>query len=157
MPPGGASPLAPAGPLFIAPGIISPTGGVSPPAGSPSIAPGSSVTPPAPAPVFMPPVAFPATPPGGGQARRRTWCVAKPKAASAVVQTAMDYACGSGADRGMAAAGGPCYLPDTPAAHASYAINSYWQRTKAAGGTCDLAGAAMFVTTDPTSNSKYSN
>ncbi|CAN6207014.1 unnamed protein product [Urochloa humidicola] len=146
-PPGGASP--PAFLPSIAPGIISPPGGASPPApaGSPSIAPGSSALPPAPA-LMPPPVAFPAAPPGG-QARRGTWCVANPKAAGAVVQTAMDYACGSGADCGAAAAGGPCYLPDTLAAHASYAFNSYWQRTKAAGGTCDFAGAAMLVTRDP--------
>ncbi|CAL5039824.1 unnamed protein product [Urochloa decumbens] len=141
MPPGGASPLAPAGPPSIAPGIISPPGGAFPAAGSPSVAPGSSAPPPAPAPPFMPP--------GGHEERRGTWCVANPKAASAVVQTAMDYACGSGADCGAAAAGGPCYLPDTLTAHASYAFNSYWQRTKAAGGTCDFAGAAMLVTTDP--------
>ncbi|RCV22008.1 hypothetical protein SETIT_4G185500v2 [Setaria italica] len=48
----------------------------------------------------------------------------------------MDCACGSGADCGMAA-------------HASFAFNTYWQRTKAAGGTCDFAGAAMLVTRDP--------
>ncbi|OEL19349.1 hypothetical protein BAE44_0019633 [Dichanthelium oligosanthes] len=124
------------------PPVASPPG-ASPPTGSPSVAPGSSTPPPA----FMPPVAFPTPPPG--QARPGMWCVANPKVASAVVQTAMDYACGSGADCGMAAPGGPCYLPDTLMAHASYAFNSYWQRTKAAGGTCDFAGAAMLVTKDP--------
>ncbi|CAL5049151.1 unnamed protein product [Urochloa decumbens] len=130
--PPGASPTPPTtGPPSIAPGITTPGGAAPPP--------------------FMPPPAFPAVPPPGGQEERRgTWCVANPKAASAVVQTAMDYACGSGADCGsVAAPGGACYLPDTLAAHASYAFNSYWQRTKAAGGTCDFAGAAMLVTTDP--------
>ncbi|KAG2607808.1 hypothetical protein PVAP13_4NG273800 [Panicum virgatum] len=137
--PPGAPP--PAGSPSIAPGISPP--GASPPAGSPSTTPGSSQPPPA----FMPPVAFPTPPPG--QARPGLWCVANPKAASAVVQTAMDYACGSGADCGVASPGGPCYLPDTLVTHASYAFNSYWQRTKAAGGTCDFAGAAMLVTRDP--------
>ena len=111
------------------------------PAGSPSTTPGSSQPPPA----FMPPVEFPTPPPG--QARPGLWCVANPKAGSAVVQTAME--CGSGADCGVASPGGPCYLPDTLVTHASYAFNSYWQRTKAAGGTCDFAGAAMLVTRDP--------
>ncbi|PUZ59598.1 hypothetical protein GQ55_4G055100 [Panicum hallii var. hallii] len=142
-----ASPLGappPADSPSIAPGISPP--GASPPAGSPppTFMPPSSSPPP---PAFMPPVAFPTTPPG--QARPGLWCVANPKAASAVVQTAMDYACGSGADCGMAAPGGPCYLPATLVTHASYAFNSYWQRTKAAGGTCDFAGAAMLVTRDP--------
>jgi hypothetical protein len=34
-------------------------------------------------------------------------------------------------------------------AHASFAFNSYWQRAKAAGGTCDFAGSAMLITRDP--------
>ncbi|KAG2613529.1 hypothetical protein PVAP13_4KG357000 [Panicum virgatum] len=132
--PPGASP--PAGSPSIAPGIISPPG-ASPPAGSPttSITLGGSPPPLA----FMPPVAFPEPPPRGPPG---LWCVANPKAASAVVQTAMDYTCGSGADCGTAAPGGQCYLPDTLATHASYAFNSYWQRTKAAGGTCNFAGAS---------------
>lgn len=79
--------------------------------------------------------------------------MANPTVASAVAQTAMDYACASGADCDMVAApGAPCFLPDTLMAHASYAFNSYWQRTKVAGGTCDFAGAAMLITKDP---SKY--
>ncbi|KAL6603685.1 hypothetical protein ACP70R_044046 [Stipagrostis hirtigluma subsp. patula] len=128
------SPLPPASPP-----------GASPPAGPPSTAPAAS--PPPPPHRFLPPVAFPAPPPA--QARPGLWCVANPTVASAVVQTAMDYACGSGADCDMMAPGGPCYLPDTLMAHASYAFNSYWQRTKVAGGTCDFAGAAMLVTKDP--------
>nr|CAB3468665.1 unnamed protein product [Digitaria exilis] len=149
-PPGEAP--QPGGSPSISPGIItSPPSGASPPAGSPppSTAQGSS-SPPQPA--FLPPVAFPTPPPPVQQAAARPgmWCVANPKAASAaVMQTAMDYACGSGADCGAAAPDGPCYLPDTLTSHASYAFNSYWQRTKDAGGTCDFAGTAMVVTRDP--------
>ncbi|XP_062227704.1 uncharacterized protein LOC133925986 [Phragmites australis] len=129
------------------PALPAPLPPASPPGASPpSIAPGSPQPPP---PAFLPPVAFPAPPPSPAPARPELWCVANPTVATAVVQTAMDYACGSGADCDMAAPGGPCYLPDTLMAHASYAFNSYWQRSKVTGGTCDFAGAAMLVTRDP--------
>ncbi|XP_011100463.1 major pollen allergen Ole e 10 [Sesamum indicum] len=77
------------------------------------------------------------------------WCVAKPMVPSSVMQQALDYACASGADCGPILLNGVCYQPDTLLAHASYAFNSYWQRTKRAGGTCDFGGAAMLVTVDP--------
>jgi hypothetical protein len=34
-------------------------------------------------------------------------------------------------------------------AHASFAFNSYWQRTKNSGATCDFGGTAMLITKDP--------
>ncbi|KAK3131029.1 hypothetical protein QOZ80_6BG0501120 [Eleusine coracana subsp. coracana] len=114
------------------------------PSTPPSIAPGGDSPPPA----FRPPVAFPSSPPPR-DARPGLWCVANPTAATAMLQPAMDYACGSGADCDMTAPGGPCHLPDTLMVHASYAFNSYWQRTKVAGATCDFAGAAVLVTKDP--------
>ncbi|KAK4437405.1 Glucan endo-1,3-beta-glucosidase 1 [Sesamum alatum] len=93
-------------------------------------------------PSFRPPAPY--TKPEHG-----TWCVAKPMVASSVMQQALDYACASGADCGPIQLNGVCYQPDTVLAHASYAFNSYWQRTKRAGGTCDFGGAAMLVTVDP--------
>uniref|UniRef100_J3MGM4 X8 domain-containing protein n=1 Tax=Oryza brachyantha TaxID=4533 RepID=J3MGM4_ORYBR len=120
-----------------------------------SSAPVADGVPPPPPPycVYPPPPPPPPSPvvfPGPGTTTHPgVWCVANPTVASAVAQTAMDYACGSGADCDMLAPGAPCFLPDTLMAHASYAFNSYWQRTKVAGGTCDFAGAAMLITKDP--------
>ncbi|CAN6478391.1 unnamed protein product [Victoria cruziana] len=101
-------------------------------------------------PVFQPPVLYPppsAPPPPGPSAG--IWCVAKPSVPAPIIQEAMDYACGSGADCQSIQEAGPCFSPDTLLNHASYAFNSFYQRTKAAGGTCDFGGTAMIVTTDP--------
>lgn len=80
------------------------------------------------------------------------WCVAKPTVTSSVMQEALDYACATGADCMPIQPGGACYQPATLLAHAAYAFNSYWQRNKKGGGTCDFGGAAMLATVDP---SKY--
>uniref|UniRef100_A0A0E0KV30 X8 domain-containing protein n=1 Tax=Oryza punctata TaxID=4537 RepID=A0A0E0KV30_ORYPU len=103
---------------------------------------------------FLPPIVYPpplAPPmaPGTGEA---LWCVAKPTVPDPIMQEAMDYACGSGAECGSIQPSGACYMPDTVLAHASYAFNSYWQMTKAAGGTCDFGGTATIVTRDPSNN-----
>ncbi|XP_062226702.1 leucine-rich repeat extensin-like protein 5 isoform X2 [Phragmites australis] len=100
---------------------------------------------------FLPPIVYPpplAPPllPGAGQP---LWCVAKPTVPDPIIQEAMDYACGSGAECGSIQPSGACYQPDTVLAHASFAFNSYWQQTRAAGGTCDFGGTATIVTRDP--------
>ncbi|KAF9592163.1 hypothetical protein IFM89_012657 [Coptis chinensis] len=77
------------------------------------------------------------------------WCVVKPSVPDPIIQEAMNYACGSGANCESIQPSGSCYQPDTLYAHASYAFNSYWQRTKVAGGTCDFGSTGMLVTVDP--------
>nr|CAD1841359.1 unnamed protein product [Ananas comosus var. bracteatus] len=98
--------------------------------------------------------AFPPSPslcPHNGEARTmRLWCVAKPTVPTDNLQEAMDYACGEGgADCEEIRRGGHCYYPDTVAAHASYAFNSYWQMAKYEGGSCSFDDTAIVVTTDP--------
>ncbi|XP_059664649.1 leucine-rich repeat extensin-like protein 3 [Cornus florida] len=103
-------------------------------------------------PVYLPPVPFPppyGPPPPHKRPDFAVWCVAKPTVPDTIIQEAMDYACGSGADCKSIQPNGPCFKPNTVIAHASYAFNSYWQRTKVAGGTCDFGGSAMIVTVDP--------
>lgn len=78
------------------------------------------------------------------------WCVAKPSVPADTLQQALDYACGEGgADCEAITPQGSCYFPDTIVAHASYALNSYWQKNKNNGGTCGFGGTAMLVTSDP--------
>ncbi|KAK6774090.1 hypothetical protein RDI58_029329 [Solanum bulbocastanum] len=101
---------------------------------------------------FLPPVVYPppAVPPPPHIADAiALWCVAKPSVPDPIIQEAMNYACASGADCDQLQPNGSCYQPDTLFAHASYAFNSYWQRTKMAGGTCDFGGTAILVTVDP--------
>ncbi|PNT61837.1 hypothetical protein BRADI_5g21510v3, partial [Brachypodium distachyon] len=99
---------------------------------------------------FMPPIIYPPPlAPPTAPAEQSLWCVAKPTVPDPILQEAMDYACGSGAECRPIQPAGACSRPDTVLAHASFAFNSYWQMTRAAGGTCDFGGTATIVTSDP--------
>ncbi|KAG5029461.1 hypothetical protein AAZX31_05G143600 [Glycine max] len=78
-----------------------------------------------------------------------SWCVARSDASNDALQTALDYACGSGGDCLPLQPDGLCFLPNTIQAHASYAFNSYYQRRARAPGSCDFAGTATIATSDP--------
>ncbi|KAL9425655.1 hypothetical protein AB3S75_032592 [Citrus x aurantiifolia] len=150
-PPGVSPGLSPpsTGVPAVSPGLSPPsTGTRTPPPYGPSppkLAPGS--------PVYQPPMAHPPPagppPPPHQNPRFPVWCVAKPTVPDSIIQEAMDYACGTGADCKPIQTNGSCFQPNTLVAHASYAFNSYWQKTKNRGGTCDFGGIAMLVTTDP--------
>ncbi|XP_004502090.1 uncharacterized protein [Cicer arietinum] len=104
--------------------------------------------------VISPPNVYPPPPPSPLVNHKKPpqyaiWCVAKPTVPDPMIQLAMDYACGSGADCKSIQPNGSCFQPNTLLAHASYAFNSYWQKTKNGGGTCDFGGIAMLVTVDP--------
>ncbi|MED6208118.1 hypothetical protein PIB30_042143 [Stylosanthes scabra] len=107
--------------------------------------------------IYLPPVVYPPPPSSSNssphhkkpQQQYAVWCVAKPTVPDPIIKAAMDYACGSGAECKSIQPNGPCYYPNTMLAHASYAFNSYWQNTKAGGGTCDFGGTAMLVTVNP--------
>ncbi|XP_066347705.1 PLASMODESMATA CALLOSE-BINDING PROTEIN 4-like [Miscanthus floridulus] len=79
------------------------------------------------------------------------FCVCSSDQPTAVLQKAIDFACGpqGGADCTAILQGGGCYNPNTVAAHCSWAANSYYQSNKARGATCDFGGAATVSTTDP--------
>ncbi|XP_076903754.1 PLASMODESMATA CALLOSE-BINDING PROTEIN 1-like [Bidens hawaiensis] len=81
-----------------------------------------------------------------------TWCVCKKDGDDKVLQQAIDYACGNGADCTQTHQGGKCFKPDTVMDHCNYAVNSYFQNKAQAPDSCDFKGAATVVTSDPSSN-----
>ncbi|KAL5225159.1 hypothetical protein ABZP36_011798 [Zizania latifolia] len=105
-----------------------------------------------PAPCLAPPAAAISPSPwsGEGGSADGLWCVAKPTVPEDKLQEAMDYACSQdGVDCQQIAAGGSCFYPDSIAAHASYAFNSYWQKMKHIGGSCGFDGTAVLINSDP--------
>jgi len=66
-----------------------------------------------------------------------------------VLQKALDYACGAGADCNPIRPNGQCYNPNALRNHCSYAVNSYYQKKAASGATCDFGGAAILVNSNP--------
>ncbi|OIW21114.1 hypothetical protein TanjilG_29770 [Lupinus angustifolius] len=137
--PGSPEPIL--NPPIIFPGPPGPT--MNPPYYEPS--------PPSPT-MFHPPIVYPppsVPPPPYSVPVMALWCVAKSSVPEPIIQEAMDYACLSGADCSPIQPNGPCFEPNTVFAHASYAFNSLWQRTKAAGGTCAFGGIAVLISVDP--------
>ncbi|XP_047068223.1 PLASMODESMATA CALLOSE-BINDING PROTEIN 3-like [Lolium rigidum] len=80
------------------------------------------------------------------------FCVCRSDQPQAALQKTIDYACGAGADCNFIHEQGPCYNPNTVVAHCSWAANSYFQRKRGTGATCDFTGTATLTTTDPSSS-----
>lgn len=80
----------------------------------------------------------------------KEWCIADEQTPDDDLQKALDWACGyGGADCRMIQPNKTCYLPNTVRDHASYAFNSYWQKSKNKGGSCYFNSAAMVTDLDP--------
>lgn len=66
-----------------------------------------------------------------------------------MLQRALDYACGAGADCNPIHPNGQCYNPNTVKNHCDYAVNSYFQKKGQAQGSCDFAGTATVSASNP--------
>uniref|UniRef100_A0A0E0KF60 X8 domain-containing protein n=1 Tax=Oryza punctata TaxID=4537 RepID=A0A0E0KF60_ORYPU len=77
------------------------------------------------------------------------FCVCRSDQPTALLQKAIDYSCGQGADCTSILSSGGCYNPNTVASHCSWAANSYFQKFRASGATCDFGGAATLSSSDP--------
>lgn len=81
------------------------------------------------------------------------WCVAKPHADDKVLQAVLDFCCGAGGvDCREIYEHGDCFEPDKLLAHASYAMNAYYQMHGRNYWNCDFKGTGLVTFSDP---SKY--
>ena len=70
------------------------------------------------------------------------YCLCRDGVSQQVLQKAIDYACGAGADCSPILTNGACFQPNTVKDHCNYAVNSYFQRKGQVQGSCDFGGAA---------------
>ncbi|KAJ1427413.1 X8 domain [Sesbania bispinosa] len=78
------------------------------------------------------------------------WCVAKPHAEDKVLQSVLDFCCGpGGVDCREVYEGGDCYQPNKLLAHASYAMNAYYQMHGRNYWNCDFKATGLVTFSDP--------
>ncbi|PIN09914.1 Glucan endo-1,3-beta-D-glucosidase [Handroanthus impetiginosus] len=78
------------------------------------------------------------------------WCVAKPHSDEKVMQGVVDFCCGpGGVDCRDIDENGDCYAPDKIHAHASYAMNAYYQMHGRNYWNCDFKGTGIVTFSDP--------
>lgn len=78
------------------------------------------------------------------------WCVAKPHADEKVVQAVLDFCCGpGGVECREVYENGRCFEPNKIHAHASHAMNSYYQMHGRNYWNCDFKGTGLVTFSDP--------
>eukprot|EP00252_Welwitschia_mirabilis_P007581 TRINITY_DN190_c0_g1_i1.p1 TRINITY_DN190_c0_g1~~TRINITY_DN190_c0_g1_i1.p1 ORF type:complete len:472 (-),score=33.96 TRINITY_DN190_c0_g1_i1:699-2114(-) len=98
-------------------------------------------------PTTSPTTPAPSTTPAPATSKK--WCVAKPEASPSVLQSNIDYVCGQGIDCSPIQSGGPCFNPNTIIAHATYAMNAYFQAAGRHPYDCDFAQTGLLTDEDP--------
>ncbi|XP_058069041.1 glucan endo-1,3-beta-D-glucosidase [Magnolia sinica] len=104
--------------------------------------PAPSQTPTNPSPSTTPTNPSPSGKPAG-------WCMPKAGTSDAELQANLDYACGQGIDCSAIQPGGACYMPNTVASHAAYAMNLLYQSSGRNPWNCDFSQTASLTSTNP--------
>ncbi|XXG60100.1 hypothetical protein AAC387_Pa04g2079 [Persea americana] len=87
---------------------------------------------------------------GSGARGASVWCVAKPHADEKVLQAVLDFCCGAGGvDCKELVEKEACYEPNKLHAHASYAMNAYYQMHGRNYWNCDFKGTGLVTFSDP--------
>ncbi|GJV43277.1 glucan endo-1,3-beta-glucosidase-like protein [Tanacetum coccineum] len=76
------------------------------------------------------------------------WCVPKPDATNVALQSNIDHIFSNGINCSPTQHGGPCILPNTVQAPASYLMNSYYQAKGHHNFDCDSAHTRIVASTD---------
>ncbi|KAK1287690.1 Glucan endo-1,3-beta-glucosidase 7 [Acorus calamus] len=77
------------------------------------------------------------------------YCVPRPGVSDSQLQANLDYACGQGIDCTPIQPGGACYLPNTVASHAAYAMNLFYQKSEKKPLDCDFSKTAALIPGNP--------
>ncbi|KAJ6672888.1 O-GLYCOSYL HYDROLASES FAMILY 17 PROTEIN [Salix viminalis] len=103
------------------------------------------------------PVVAPVSPGPRGRPEEKIWCLPKPGADVEALQRNIDYVCGLEVELCKPIQeGGACFLPNTVRAHASFAMNAYYQGTEKNDYDCDFKQTAAVSNVDPSyGNCKY--
>ncbi|XP_068640429.1 glucan endo-1,3-beta-glucosidase 12-like [Aristolochia californica] len=96
--------------------------------------------------------------PDGGARGPSVWCVAKPHADERILQAVLDFSCGpGGVDCRDLREKGACSEPNKLNAHASFAMNAYYQMHGRNYWNCDFKGIGLVTFSDPSYGScRYS-
>ncbi|KAK1415560.1 hypothetical protein QVD17_31343 [Tagetes erecta] len=94
--------------------------------------------------------------PAAAPVQGKKWCVPKPDATGAALQSNIDYVCSNGIDCRPIQAGGACFEPNNVRAHAAFVMNSFYQANGRNDYNCDFAHTGVISSTDPSNGScKY--
>ncbi|GER36671.1 glucan endo-1 3-beta-glucosidas [Striga asiatica] len=82
--------------------------------------------------------------------QNKTWCMAKENASASALQDNINYVCGlPGQYCQPIQPGGRCFDPNNLWAHASFAMNAFYQANGRNNFNCDFKGSGVITFTDP--------